>query len=489
MRDRYNNKYIKWGLTAFGVIAGGILFCYLIFNASEFLGNIKSVLSVGMPVAVGLVIAYLLSPIVNYLEKKVLFPLCKKLKLKESKTQKNVVRGISVLLTIILVIWIIYALIAMLVSQIVPSIQNIINNFDGYVKNVTNWLNELPVDNEELYGYLLTAFNKTTLEIESWLDDTANVLGRSGEILKSLSTSVMSFLSITWNIIIGFIISIYVLASKENFVGQAKKIVYAVFERHTANNVIESMRFTHRTFGGFISGKILDSLIIGVLCFIGTSILNTPYAALVSVVVGITNIIPFFGPYLGAIPSAILILIVDLSHPLNCVYFLIFILFLQQVDGNLIGPKILGDSTGLSAFWVIFSITVFGGLFGVGGMIVGVPFFAVIYAVIKGIVNSSLQKKNMPTQTKLYLNVGYVDEEGFHEHPKKKEKTSEDAGKDTKAPEKTFNKSVLHRKKSDKNTIISAPDISENETPADLKEKTPGDNETEKTQADTKDTK
>lgn len=416
MKFKFSNNYVKWGITAFSVIAGGVLFSYLVFNVSSVFKNINNLLSIGMPIAVGLVIAYLLTPIVNYLEYRILFPLCNILKIKEGSTRSKLVRALSVLLTFIVVFLVIYLLIAMLVSQIVPSIQNIVNNFDNYIKNVTQWLNNLPVENEDLYGYIMTAFTKMTAEMETWLDDTAQVLGRSSEILKTVSLSVISFLSVTWNVIIGFIISIYVLASKEKFVGQAKKIVYAIFERKTANSVIESMRFTHKTFSGFISGKILDSLIIGVLCFIGTSIMRTPYAALISVIIGITNVIPFFGPYLGAIPSAILVLVVDLAHPLNCLYFLIFILVLQQIDGNIIGPKILGDSTGLSGFWVIFSITIFGSMFGVLGMIVGVPIFAIFYTAVKALVKTSLEKRTMPTSTEPYMNVGHVDDDGFHEY-------------------------------------------------------------------------
>ena len=170
------------------------------------------------------------------------------------------------------------------------------------------------------------------------------------------------------------------LASKERFAGQIKKVIYAVFERDTANITIRNFRFTHRTFIGFLPGKVIDSICIGILCFIGTSIMGTPYPALVSVIIGVTNIIPFFGPFLGAIPSTILIFVVDPMHPLNCVYFVIFVFVLQQFDGNILGPKILGDSTGLTGFWVIFAITLFGGLYGVLGMIVGVPIFAVIYA-------------------------------------------------------------------------------------------------------------
>lgn len=412
MKINRESKYIKWGLTAFFVIAAGVLVCYLIFNASEFGANIRKILEVAMPVAVGLVIAYLLTPIVNFLENKILLPLCRKMKIKKTRKSSHVVRGISILLTIILVIFLIYAVVAMLISQIVPSIQNIVNNFDGYIKNVTNWMNNLPVENEEVNGYMTTLFTKLMEEFENWLSDTATVMNRSTELLKTLSSSLMNFLGITWNVIIGFIISIYVLASKETFVGQSKKMVYALFEKHTANNIIESMRFTHKTFSGFIGGKILDSIIIGILCFIGTSIMKTPYAALVSVIVGITNIIPFFGPYLGAVPSAILILIVDLAHPLNCVYFVLFILILQQFDGNFLGPMILGDSTGLSGFWVIFSITIFGGLFGIMGMVIGVPTFAVLYAIVKGLVNSSLKKKEMPVSTEVWFPVKCIDEDG-----------------------------------------------------------------------------
>ena len=236
-----------------------------------------------------------------------------------------------------------------------------------------------------------------------------------GNIKVAASLSVINILKGLWDFIIGFVISIYVLASKEKFAGQAKKMAYAFFEQKSANRLIKSFRFTHNTFIGFIGGKIVDSFIIGCLCFIGTTLLQTPYAALVSVIVGVTNIIPFFGPYLGAIPSAILILVVDPMHPLNCVYFVLFILVLQQFDGNFLGPKILGNSTGLTGFWVIFAITVFGGLFGILGMIVGVPIFAVIYAAIKAVVNTFLRKKDLPVETVKYSYLKNIDEEGFHQ--------------------------------------------------------------------------
>lgn len=413
MKLKINNKYFKWGLTAFLVIAAGLVFYYLIFHISDIIKNIKALLGIVMPVVFGLVIAYLLTPILNFIEKKILHPfLFNVLKIKQTKKWVSAIRAVAVLLTSVLAVFLIYALIAMLVSQIVPSIQTIVNNFDKYVNDLSNWLNKLLEDNQDLKNFIIPQVNKFSVELEKWLADAATLLAKSSEVLKTVSLSILSFLKVMWNFIIGFIISIYVLISKETFAAQGKKIVYAVFETDTANAFLKSMRFIHRTFIGFISGKVVDSIIIGILCFIGTSFMHTPYAALVSVIVGVTNIIPFFGPYLGAIPSALLILIVDLNHPMNCVYFVIFILILQQIDGNLIGPKILGSSTGLSGFWVIFAITVFGGLFGIPGMIVGVPIFAVLFTAMKEFVNRSLQKKKMPIDSTLYYHVDYVDENG-----------------------------------------------------------------------------
>ena len=410
MKINMNNKYIKWGVTAFCVIAASLCFYYLIFHISSLLANISRILGIIMPVLIGLIIAYLLTPILNRLELSVLNPLFDRMKIKKTEKRDRWVRGIGVILTSLLLILIIYILISMLVSQIVPSIQNIVKDFNTYAKDLTSWLNKLLEDNPDLRNYILPQVNNLSKELENWLANTANWLSRSGEVLKTVSASILNILKFLWNFVIGFIISIYVLCSKETFASQGKKVIYATFERSTANTLLRGIRFVHHTFSGFISGKVLDSAIIGMLCFIGTTLLNMPYAMLVSVIIGVTNIIPFFGPYLGAIPSAFLILLVDLSHPQKCLYFIIFILILQQFDGNVLGPKILGDSTGLSGFWVIFAITVFGGLFGIPGMIIGVPIFAVIFASVKYSVNRSLRKKELPITSSLYLDVDSIDE-------------------------------------------------------------------------------
>lgn len=412
MKFKFNNKYLRWGLTAFLVIAASITFYYLIFHSSNIHEKFSLIMGILMPVIFGLVTAYLLTPILNFMESRVLVPLFDKFQIRETRSRRKVIRGIGILVTAFLFVALIYGLISMLVSQIVPSVEGIVSNFDSYVSNVSNWIDQMLDDNPEIGAYLSKTFDKFSEQLEDWLN---HLIPGTATLIRTLSLSFINILDVLWDFVIGFIISIYVLASKEHFAGQAKKLMYAVFERDTANKIIRNFRFTHRTFIGFLSGKIIDSLIIGVLCFIGTSLMKTPYAILISLIIGVTNIIPFFGPFLGAIPSTILIFVVDPMHPLNCVYFALFALALQQFDGNILGPKILGSSTGLTGFWVIFSITLFGGLFGVVGMIVGVPIFAILYAAVRSIISNRLSGKDLPSETVLYETVDYIDEDGFHE--------------------------------------------------------------------------
>lgn len=411
MKLKLNNKYIKWGLTAFLVIAASIVFYYFIFQRESIVAGIGTLTHILMPIVFGLATAYLLTPILNFIERKLLLPLCEKCKVKASKRRNSVVRGVSILFTVVLVMALIYLLLYMLISQLVPSIQNIVANFDRYQTNFVKWIDQMMEDYSDVGNYVLRLIDQYSAELDQIIKELPSNIAVGVRMVTNTATNILGGL---WNFVIGFIISIYVMAGKEKFSAQAKKIAFALFEKETANTAIRTFRFTHKTFIGFLGGKIADSIIIGVLCFIGTSLMKTPYAVLVSVIIGVTNVIPFFGPYLGAIPSAILILIVDPTHPLNCLYFVLFILVLQQFDGNILGPKILGNSTGLTSFWVIFAITLFGGLFGVLGMIVGVPIFAVIYAGIKTFVNSTLRKKALPVETKRYESLDYVDNEGFH---------------------------------------------------------------------------
>ena len=251
--------------------------------------------------------------------------------------------------------------------------------------------------------------NEASASLQKWM--RTDLLDKVNEVMTHLTVGLYTLIMEMFHAVIGVIVSVYILFGKETFINQSKKAAYAIFPAERANLLIHIAVKTNEIFGGFIIGKMIDSIIIGILCFIGTSILKMPYAMLVSVIVGVTNVIPFFGPYIGAIPSAVLIALAD---PMKGIYFLIFILLLQQFDGNFLGPKILGNSTGLTGFWVIFAITVFGGLFGILGMIVGVPIFAVIYAAIKAVVNTFLRKKDLPVETEQYSYLKNIDEEGFH---------------------------------------------------------------------------
>ena len=289
--------------------------------------------------------------------------------------------------------------------ELINSLGTFIGSLPGYINKIAELLEVLTKNSDSQWiEFIENLLNDGSKEISSWIN--AGVLQNLENFLSYFTTSVIGIAKMALNIMIGVIISVYLLVSKQKFVGQGKKVLYALFYERQANNILEVVRKSHSIFSGFISGKLIDSLIIGVLCFIGMRIMKMPYIPLVSVLVGVTNVIPFFGPYLGAIPSILLILLIS---PGKGIMFLIFIIILQQLDGNIIGPKILGSSTGLSAFWVIFAILIGSGLFGIIGMIAGVPVFAVIYYLIKTGLEYSLRKKNLPTDTKEYENLDYIE--------------------------------------------------------------------------------
>ena len=418
MRFKWDKKYLYWGITAFVVICCSILFYYLLFHGVRLQSAIRKVVRILMPFVYGFAIAYILSPVVNMLEGKVLEPLRHKICRKpvSIKTSKRI-RVISIFITEILAMLTIYGLFAMLIPQITKSIQSIVFQSSSYLKNITGWISDMTIKYPILQDYIdVSNLDLNAEGIVEWLNQNVDIdkyMSNIGGYFSVFFSGAYGFFRQLFNFVIGIIISVYLLNSKEIFAGQAKKIVYAVTEKHTGNRFLKNMRFVHKTFIGFISGKAVDSLIIGMLCFIGTTILQIPYPILVSVIVGVTNMIPFFGPYLGAVPCALFILVIS---PIHCLYFIIFIIILQQFDGNILGPKILGESTGLSGIWVIFAIMFFGGLWGVLGMFVAVPVFAVIFAMLKTLFERMLKKKNMPTATSDYIKVKEIDKEmGFVE--------------------------------------------------------------------------
>ncbi len=422
MKFHFNKKYFYLGLSVALAIMSGILFYYILFHGADLSAAFDTFVTISMPIIDGLVLAYLMTPVLNAVEGRLVKPVYIKLNLSDTKKNRKRMRMISVILTVMVILWIAYEFFALIIPELIRSIQSIIFQFPPYISNLSDWAASLLENNPDLESVATQIFEKYSTRVLDFLN--TSILPRINELLITLSSGVIGFFRAMWNFVIGFIISIYILGSKETFAGQAKKTMYAFFETASANQIISNFRFIHTTFSGFISGKIVDSIIIGIICFFCTSIIGTPYAILVSVIIGVTNVIPFFGPWIGGIPSALLILMVN---PTQCLYFIILILIIQQFDGNILGPKILGDSTGLSGFWVIFAITIFSGMFGILGMVVGVPIFAVLYAGFRALVNKQLARKQLPTETQPYLMVGAITEDNsFTEYVpvKKKRKSS-----------------------------------------------------------------
>lgn len=420
MKFRWDEKYLYWGITGFLILAAAILFYYLVFHTTKMLEIISSFFRICSPIIYGFILAYLLTPICSFFEHKFLCPIYNffHIDTKKTKTRRRI-RTLAILLTIFLTIYILYIFFSIVLKEVIASIQSIYLQSPIYINNFKTWFEHtLSMDKsiESTVTNLITTYSD---EFNNWLN--GSLMPRLNIIIKEVSLSVLGVAKGLWNLIIGLIISIYVMASKETFAGQAKKIAYAILSEENANNIIGDFRYANKTFGSYISGKIIDSIIMGILCFIFMKILGLNYEILISVIIGVTNVIPFFGPFLGAIPSALLILMIN---PLNGLKFIILILILQQFDGNVLGPKILGDSTGLSSFWVIFSITIFGAYFGIIGMAIGVPVFALVYAAIKRKLNSMLKNKGLTINTKEYMFLEKIEENQMIQLTEEKRRTA-----------------------------------------------------------------
>ena len=402
-----DNKYAALGLTAFSVIVAGSLAVFIIFNFGLVLTGFKKLLHILTPIIDGIALAYILTPLLNFVEREWIGRLYARSKKPLTYKRKKSRRSWSILITYMIFIGLVYLFFRLIIPQLINSIKSIVYQFPRLINNLERFIAQLFDDNPDIESTINEFITDYSIQLNNLVQ--TKLIPQAEDLIKTFSLSVINVFKALFNLIIGVIISLYLMGTKELLAGQAKKIIYALYETKEANKIISGIRYTHSVFIGFLSGKLIDSVIIGVLCFIVISLVGIPYAVLVSVIIGVTNIIPFFGPYIGAIPSILLVLMIN---PVKALYLLIIILVLQQLDGNVIGPKILGDSTGLSSFWVIFSITVFGGLFGIAGMLLGVPSFAVIYALVKYKVNRKLKAKAMPQDTEPYLTVGSVEKDG-----------------------------------------------------------------------------
>ena len=366
-------RYLKIGITGAAILASGILCAFVLFKMPVIISVLKGITEILKPFLYGVVFAYLLAPLCNKIEEK-LFQIFPKAKTKA----RRFICFIAIVISLCVAIAVIWLIIMMIIPQVWDSVMKIIQMVPQ-----KHMLENQP----ELQAY----FEEFSSQAESNIDSLLNVdtIQKVQSIINSLSVQLFGVLGVVKNIFLGLLISAYLLGSRKLFGAQAGLILHGVISDKWAKIIEEEIRYTDKMFNGFLVGKIIDSAIIGLLCFAGTSIMGFEAPAFISVIIGITNIIPFFGPFIGAIPCGLLLL---LENPMHCLYFIIFIFVLQQLDGNVIGPKILGNTTGVSSFWVLFAILLFGGMWGVVGMVIGVPLFAVIYDIIRKLVYRGLRK-------------------------------------------------------------------------------------------------
>ena len=412
-REKYG-PFIAAGVTAFCVVAAAILLFFLIFNVASVRAFFTTLSHILRPIFMGMILAFLLLPIQRHILQFML-AMTPNQKLK-NKNDVRFLSIISIVLSLLVAFILLYLLLAMVIPQVYDSIVGLVMAFPEYIESAQLWLLTFLEDNPEIQSAIMPIYNSAATSLEQWLSSDilpnlesvsstldwlrATVLPNITGVVSGVSAILLAALLLIKDLLIAIIVSVYLLVRKDTFAAQSKKIVYSIFRTDHADLIVSETREAYRIMSGFINGKLLDSLIIGIICLACCNLFHFPYPALVATIIGVTNVIPFFGPFIGAIPCILLIFIID---PIQSIYFAIFVLVLQQFDGNILGPKILGESTGLASFWVLFSIILFGGLFGFAGMVLGVPVFAMIYSIIRRLVCYGLRRHKLPTETEVYM--------------------------------------------------------------------------------------
>ncbi len=391
----FKSKYVKMSLAIFCAGLGLLLCYYILYNTNDVRNILSEINGILTPFYMGIILAYLLCPIYNVTLRCVYRR--NRGRFKTYSRDYKLARLVASLVTMLFLLGICIGFIMLIVPELINSIVGLIGDIPAFVDKISSWIDKNIVENYEMATMLHGKVDSIFQKLLEW--GQKNVLPGAEAILSGVSVGIVGTFSAVINIFVALVICVYILNSKEIFQAQGKKLILAAFSKKKADEIFEFGRICNDIFGGFISGKLIDSLIIGIICFVAMSLLGLPMAVLISVVVGLTNIIPFFGPFIGAIPSIILLLFID---PWAALKFGIMVIVLQQIDGNIIGPKILGKTTKLASFWVMFAILVGGGLFGFAGMILGVPTMAVIYVYLSRVINGRLRTKDMPTGTEVY---------------------------------------------------------------------------------------
>lgn len=410
------------GIVGFGVLAAAILFYFALFRLGDIARFVSGLIQAIQPVIYGVAIAYLLNPIMLVCQRR-LDPFLKKHCRSERKAL-SLSKAFSITVAILVGVSFLVILALLIIPQLSQSIIKLVNDLPGYLDNFMTWVNDTLNSREEWAQTLSKLLTDGVAYLEEWA--RTSLPQYATNMLSYVTSGVISVVNLVINLFVGLVVAVYSLNEKSKFVGQSKKLLYAFFKPQRANDIIDTARHGHKLFGEYIYGKILDSIIVGVVTFVAMVIMRMPYSLLISVIIGVTNIIPFFGPFIGGIPSALLIL---LSDPMQGVYFIIFLIVMQQIDGNILGPKILGNTTGISEFWVTFSLLFFGGLFGIMGMIIGVPIFAVIYYLVQTWLRKRMAKRHMPPDSQDYIEAVRMDEDSRElVYPSPKGETEQKAG-------------------------------------------------------------
>lgn len=393
---------LKIGVTMFLALSACIILFFFVYRFQGFKDVWNKIFTALQPIIIGLVLAYLVNPVKRKTEQLLYKALKKK---QDDQKAKKASRILAVTISVLLLIVVIALILAAIIPSVIASVSGLITTLPDYVATSIERIQDGALGDSQIAVFITEQLTNATEYIETWVKE--KLLPEAQTYIAQITTGVISVFRTLMNFVIGIIVMVYVLMIEDTLIGQSKKILFAIAKPKTGNYIIEVTRKANDIFSGFISGKIIDSAIIGLICYIGCCIMHIPDAILVAVVIGVTNVIPVFGPFIGAIPSLLLVVI---QSPWHALYLLIFIIVLQQVDGNIIGPKILGESTGLSSFWVMFAILIGGGLFGFAGMLLGVPTFALIYYLIRRAVNHRMRMKNLSEGTQDYVYAYGVDE-------------------------------------------------------------------------------
>ena len=403
MKRKIQNEYIYWGITALSVIALGILFYFTILRSDNIIKIIGKILYIFRPLLYGIIIAFILTQSFNFFNRKFTKLLSKRSKdtIKVKKESKIISISISILILLLILFWIFY----LLIPKLLISVVGIVEMLPDSIVKVESWLENILKGNPAIENIILTMINDSSKSILSYLSE--GILPKMENIVTTVTVGLNGMYEFLRDFTIGIVFSVYLLINKNKYVSEMKKFIYTFLGIKKGNSLLQGARYSYKIFNGFIKGKLLTSVALGIVCYIAMILFKMPYAALISLIVAITNIIPFFGPIIGWVPGVILLLLIN---PIQALYFTIIIIVLQQIEGNILSPKIVGDSIGLSGFWVLFSIMIFGGIFGLVGMIIGVPIFAIFYHFASYQLKKYLTKKDLPSETADYEDLKYIDE-------------------------------------------------------------------------------